>query len=110
MATFNQQLGLVAGDDGSSVVLDTRSEHEVIPGVIHFAVLTTVAEVSAAQAVGAAVVPAALSVQLLTRAVPGRLIGRGKVLRRGRTLAYAEGEVWQGEKLVAKASITFALL
>ena len=97
-------------DSDGSVVLDTRPEHEVMPGTIHFAVLATLAEVSAAQAAGVPVVPAALSLQLLARARPGRLVARGRVLRRGKRLAFCEGEVHQGEELVAKAAVTFAVL
>jgi len=108
VASFNAVLGLRAED--GEVRLDTRDEHLVAPETIHFAVLTTIAEVAAAQAVGAPVVPATVTVQLLTRARPGRLVGRGRVLRRGRTLAVAEGEVLQDERLVAKATVTFALL
>ena len=107
--SFNAALGLGAGEDGA-VVLDTRPEQEVVPGTIHFAVLATVAEVAAAGVVGAPVVPAAVSLTLLTRAQPGRLIGRGKLLRRGRTLAVAEGEVLQEERLVAKVTVTFAMV
>jgi acyl-coenzyme A thioesterase PaaI-like protein len=115
--SFNRHLGLAAGA-GGTVVLDTRPEHEVMPGTIHFAVLATLAEVSAAHAVGRAVVPASVQVNLLARARPGRLVGRGKVLRSGRRLAVAEGEVYQqpgveGEgdgELVAKAVVTFAVL
>lgn len=110
MAGFNQELGLAPGDDGASVVLDTRPEHEVIPGTIHFAVLATLAEVSAAQSVGASVVPASVTLNLLSRAEPGRLVGRGRLLKRGRRLAVAEGEVTQGDRLVAKAVVTFALI
>lgn len=106
---FNQELGLAPGEDGSSVVLTTRPEHEVIPGTIHFAVLATVAEVSAAQSVAAGVVPVSVSLQLMSRAEPGRLVGRGKLLKRGRRMAFAEGEVRQGDRLVAKATVTFAL-
>ncbi len=111
--TFNSWLGLQPGDDAQStpsIVLDTRPEHEVVPGTVHFAVLATLAEVAAAQAVAAAVVPAAVTVQLLARAEPGRLEGRGRVLRKGRRLAFAEGEVSQDGKLVAKVAVTFALL
>jgi len=110
MAGFNQELGLVPGDDGASVVLDTRPEHEVVPGTVHFAVLATLAEVSAAQSVAAGVVPASVTLNLLSRAEPGRLVGRGRLLKRGRRLAVAEGEVTQGERLVAKAVVTFALV
>ena len=111
--SFNDHLGLRPEDDGVS--LDTRPEHEVIPGTVHFAVLTTIAEVSAAGSVGAAVVPATVTVHLMRRATPGRLRGYGRLLRRGRRLALAECEVWQGERgddgtLVAKATVQFAVL
>ncbi len=118
MTGFNDWLGLRPGDDGASVALDTRPEHEVAPGTVHFAVLATLAEVAAASAVAAPVVPAEMDVHLLSRARPGRLLGRGRVLKKGRTLAVAEGEVRQLEpaaegetgKLVAKVTVTFALL
>lgn len=109
MAGFNQTLGLAPGEDGT-VVLDTRPEHEVVPGTIHFAVLGTVAEVAAAGAVEAPVVPTAIALSLISRARPGRLEGRGRLLKRGRRLAFAEGEVLQDGALVAKASVTFALV
>ncbi len=111
MKSFNDILGLSRSEDGDAIVLDPRPEHLIAPGTIHFAVLTTIAEVAAADAVGASVVPAAVNVQLLRRAVPERrLEGRGRLLRRGRRLAVAEGEVVQGNRLVAKATVTFALL
>jgi uncharacterized protein (TIGR00369 family) len=110
MHFFNEFLGLEAGDNEGSIVLDTRPEHQVAPDVIHFAVLTTLAEVAAAQAVGAAVVPANVNIQLLARARPGRLVGRGRLLHRGRRLAVAEGDVRQDGRLVAKATVSFALL
>jgi uncharacterized protein (TIGR00369 family) len=108
--SFNSHLGLEIGPDGQSIVLETRDEHLVAPGTVHFAVLATLAEVSAAQTVGASVVPASIQLQLMRRAAPGRLVGRGKLLKRGRRLATAEGEVFQEERLVAKASVTFAVL
>lgn len=110
MPSFNDELGLAPGAEPGEVVLDTRPEHQAAPETIHFAVLTTLAEVAAASAVGGPVVPAALTVNLLARARPGRLVGRGRLLRRGRRLAVAEGEVHQQERLVAKATVTFAVL
>lgn len=106
---FNDWLALAPGADGS-VALDTRPEHEVVPGTVHFAVLATLAEVAAARAAGAAVVPTAVSLSLISRARPGRLEGRGRLLKRGRRLAFAEGEVLQDGTLVAKAQVTFAVL
>lgn len=108
MAGFNSTLGLTGSADG--VRLTTRPEHEAAPGTIHFAVLTTMAEVAAAGAVGAPVVPAQVSVNLLRRAAPGELVSRGRVIKRGRQLAVVEGEVFQDDKLVAKATVTFAVL
>ncbi|HSF41710.1 MAG TPA: PaaI family thioesterase [Thermoanaerobaculia bacterium] len=109
-ANFNDALGMRPGDEPGTILLDPRPEHQVAPGVIHFAVLTTLAEVSAANAVGAAVVPASVTVHLLNRAGLAPLVGRGKVLRRGKRLAVAEGEVTQNGELVAKATVQFAVL
>ncbi len=109
MATFNTELGLEPTADGN-VILETRPEHEVAPGTVHFAVLATLAEVAAAGATGQAVMPTNLQLNLMRRAVPGTLEGRGKVLKAGRTLIFAEGEVYQNEKLVAKATVTFAVM
>ena len=108
--SFNRHLGLRPGDEPATVVLDTRPEHEVIPGTVHFAVLATVAEVAAASAAEASVVPASVHLSLLRRAEPGQLLGRGNVVRRGRTLTVCDGEVYRGDRLVARATVHFAVL
>jgi len=108
MPDFNQTLGMRRESDGA-IALETRPEHEVVAGTIHFAVLATLAEVAAAGAVGGPVVPVALQLQLLQRAAPGRLVARGTLLRRGGRLAFAEGTVLQDGAPVAKAAVTFAL-
>ena len=108
MQNFNQELGLSVEED--AIVLDTRPEHQVAPELIHFAVLATLAEVAAAHAIAAPVVPANLSLSLLSRAEPGRLRATGTVVKRGRRLSVAEGEVRQGDRLVAKATVTFAMI
>jgi acyl-coenzyme A thioesterase PaaI-like protein len=109
-AYFNQSLGLRPGDEPGTVLLDPRPEHQVAPDVIHFAILTTLAEVSAASVVGAPVVPATVTVHLLNRATLAPLVGRGRLLRKGKRLAVAEGEVTQDDRLVAKATVQFAVL
>jgi len=106
--SFNHALGFRVAGDGSSVLLEATERHEVAPGTIHFAVLSTLAEVAAAQAVAASVVPTHVSVQLVKRAQTGKLEARGRVLRAGRALVFAEGEVYQLGVLVAKATVTFA--
>lgn len=109
MAYFNQRLGLRWDDDAGVVTLEAGDEHLVAPGTVHFAVLTTLAEVAAAGAVGAPVVPASVHVNLLSRAGAGLLTARGSLVKRGRTLAVAQGTVHQGDRLVAQAIVTFAV-
>lgn len=107
---FNTALGLRPGREPGTLALDPRSEHQVAPDVVHFAVLTTLAEIAAAGAVEASVVPTTVTVHLLSRARLAPLVGKGRVLRKGKRLAVAEGEVTQDGELVAKATVQFALL
>ncbi len=109
-SSFNDVLGLQPGDEEGTVVLDPRPEHQIVPNVLHFAILATVAEVAAARAVAAAVVPASIHLNLLRPARAERVVGRGTVVRRGRRATVAEGEVWQGDRLVAKATVQFAMM
>jgi len=110
MPTYNSWLGLLPGEEPYEVVLDTRPEHEVEAGTIHFAVLATLGEVAAAAAVEGPVVPADVQVQLVSRARPGRLMANGALLKRGGRLAFARAEVRQEGRLVAAVAVTFALL
>jgi len=109
MATFNDRLELRLAPDGA-LLFDPRPEHEVAPDVVHFAVLAALAEIAAARSTGASVMPAQVSVHLLRRAHAAPLAARGRVLKAGRTLIVAEGEVTQDGELVAKAVVTFARL
>ena len=107
--SFNRNLGFRLDAEADSIVLEPLAEHEVVPGTIHFAVLATLGEVAAAHAAAASVVPTHVSLQLLKRATPHAPIeARGRVLRSGRTLIFAEGEVSQHGELVAKVTVTFA--
>lgn len=110
MSGFNARLGFTRGDAPHTIELDAGAEHEVVPGTIHFAVLTTLGEVAASSSVDAPVVPVAVHVQLLTRAKPGRLLARGTLLRRGGRLAFARGEVEQDGRTIAAVDVTFALV
>ncbi len=109
MPLFNQDLGLTSGPEGE-ILLETREEHQVAPGTIHFAVLATVGEVAAASVAEAPVVPVDVVVRLMRRARPGALVGRGRLLKRGRTLVFARGEVFQDDELVAEVGVTFAVV
>lgn len=106
--SFNDRLGLRRSADGAAVELAPGPEHEIAADTVHFAVLATLAEVAAANAAGPGVVPTQISLQLLRRARTAPLVGRGRVLKSGRTLVFAEGEVTQDGDLIAKAAVTFA--
>lgn len=105
---FNEDLGMRLGEQGE-LRLSPEARHEVAPGLVHFAVLTTMGEVAAAQAAAAAVVPTHISVQLVRRASSeAELVARGRLLKSGRTLIFAAGEVAQNGELVAAVTVTFA--
>lgn len=108
--SFNDELGIRPTEDRLGVELEAAERHLVAPDTVHFAVLTTLGEVSAAGAVGRPVVPVDVSVKLMRRARLGRLVARGTVLKSGRTLAFAEGAVTQDGDTVAKIAVTFAVL
>lgn len=107
--SFNDRLGMHPRPEGG-VYLEAGPEHEVAPGTIHFAVLTTLGEVAAASAVGSAVVPVDVQVQLLRRARPGRIDAVPTVTKNGRSLAFARSSVQQDGTEVAEVHVTFAKL
>ena len=108
---FNSALGLTLGDDGETVELEAEApQHQIGNGMVHLAVLTTLGEVAAAHAAGGAVVPSALTANFLRPAPIGPLSAKGRVLSRGKRLCTAEGEVSAGGKLVAKVTVTFAVV
>lgn len=108
---FNTALGLRLAADGETIELLARApDHQIGDGMVHLAVLTTLGEVAAAHAVKTAVVPSALTANFLRPAPLGLLTAKGKVLVRGRRLCTAEGEVSAAGKLVAKVTVTFAVV
>lgn len=105
--SFNDRLGIQPRPQGG-VYLDADGEHEVAPGTVHFAVLTTLGEVAAASAVGSAVVPVDVHVQLMRRAGPGRIDAIPTVTKDGRSLVFARSSIEQDGKPVAEVHVTFA--
>jgi len=107
---FNSWLGMKLLDDGTVELEAKAPEHQIGHGMVHVAVLTTMGEVAAAHAADAAVVPSAVTANFLRPAKIGRLTARGRVLTKGKRLCTAEGEVFSGDALVAKVTVTFAVL
>jgi uncharacterized protein (TIGR00369 family) len=116
---FNQYLGIrvvrMEGGDAEATI-DLAPHHTNNRGVAHGGVVSSLLD----SAMGAAVISAipkewwcattGLSIQFVAGAREGALTATGKVVRRGRTIAFVEGEAHDASgRLVAKAHGTWHL-
>jgi uncharacterized protein (TIGR00369 family) len=98
------------------IALDAEPHHLNLQGVLHGGMIATLADTAAGLAVRTELTPGrthvtiSLAVQYLRPGAPGRIVGRGRVLRVGRTLAHAAADVVDADgRLLATASATIAL-
>lgn len=102
-------------DGDSEIALDLVWRHTNSWNVIHGGVTMTLLDVCMARAARSLdpEATAAATVEMKTNFFqPGgtegdRMIARGRVLHQTKTLYYCEGELWNGDKLIAKAMGTF---
>jgi uncharacterized protein (TIGR00369 family) len=93
-----------------TVELEARPEHLNLQGLIHGGLLATLADVAMGLAVRTGVGPGRrhvtieLSVRFLRAGRPGRLETRGRTLRVGRQVAFAEADVVDGSGRVLVAA------
>lgn len=118
---FLEDLGvefLSMGDGEAQVALTLAQRHMNSWHVVHGGLTMTLLDVAMAMA-GRSVstdIQASLTVEMKTSfmqagGTPGdRIIAKGKILHRSTTMCFCEGEVWNGDKLVAKAMGTFKYL
>jgi acyl-CoA thioesterase len=115
---FLKEIGLevVRMEDGESeIALDLALRHTNSWQVMHGGVTMTLLDVCMARAArsldpestGAATVEMKVSFFQPGGKVSDRIIARGRVLHKSTTMYYCEGEVWHGDRLVAKALGTF---
>ena len=122
-ANFVRDLGIEltrVQEDGCETRLQLAARHLQQHGLVHAGVLATMADhtggCAARGAVGLdqEVLTVEFKINFLRPAVGDRLRCWSRVLRAGKTLAVAESEIFaaapSGEKLVAKATITLALV
>ncbi len=116
---FDQFMGVEfrpLDNDEVEVRLELKPHHLNLRGVPHGGVITSVLD----SALGAAVVRSipkeswcattSLTIQFIGGAKGGTLVGRGRVVRRGRSVAFAQGEILDDAgKLVAAANGTWHL-
>ena len=108
---FREHVALQVVD--GRVVLDAVQEHLNPHGTVHGGVLATMLDVAmgeaVAQAGGDRPVTVSLTVTYLEPGREGRLEATAQVRKRGKRLLVVEGEVTQGDEVLADALGTFSV-
>jgi acyl-CoA thioesterase len=117
---FSEHLGfrvLRADQDGSLVEADPRPEHLNGGGIVHGGYLAALLDSGTGWAVharvpaGTAAPHVQMSVQYVRAAHAGTtLVCHGRCVTAGRRIASAEAEITQGERVIARAVTTHAVL
>jgi acyl-CoA thioesterase len=96
------------------VALDVRPDHMNLAGVVHGGMLAAMADTATGLAVrttlgpGQMQVTGQLNVHFLSPARGGRILGKGRVVKSGSRMAYAEADIVdEGGRLLARASATY---
>ena len=113
---FREHVGLDADpiEDGTArVSVEAGDDHLNQHGSVHGGVLATMLDAAMGTAVSStgaeSPVTVSLTVTYLSPGQPGRLEATARVRKRGKRLLVVEGEVVQGEEVVADALATFAV-
>lgn len=99
-----------------TVAMDVLDRHLNLQGLVHGGMLAILADAACGLSIRSAMEPGRLhittdlDIHYLAPAKPGRLLGRGKAIKVGRTLAFAEASVEDAEgKLLARAQSRFSV-
>jgi len=113
-APFNRKLDIrikKAQRGSVELELDTHPDLANALGIVHGGVTATLCDSAmgfAAMTLGVHPVTVEMKLNYLSPGSIGeRLIGKGKVIREGKTLIITEGEVFSGKNLIAKAVGTY---
>lgn len=98
------------------VVMRVEERHVNLQGLVHGGMLAILADTACGLSVRSAMEPgrlhvtADLDIHFLAPAKPGRLLGRGKAIKVGRSLAFAEASIEDDEgRLLARAQSRFSV-
>ena len=99
-----------------TVAMDVLDRHVNLQGLIHGGMLAILADTACGLSIRSAMeagrlhVTTDMDIHYLAPTRPGRLYGRGKAVRVGRTLAFAEASIEDAEgKLLARAQSRFSV-
>ena len=115
---FGDLIGLTfskLAEGNSQCALDVDGKLLNPHGVLHGGVISSMADTGMGGALytrlndGESCATAEIKIAYLRAVTSGTLICDTKVIHRGRRIAFLESEVWNGERLVAKASGTYSI-
>jgi uncharacterized protein (TIGR00369 family) len=99
-----------------TVAMRVEERHVNLQGLVHGGMLAILADTACGLSIRSAMEPGRLHVtsdldiHFLAPAKPGRLVGRGKAITVGRSLAFAEASIEDGAgRLLAKAQSRFSV-
>lgn len=108
---------IIEAEDGKSVVeMPINDDIKQMYGTVHGGIIGTLIDMAMASAVTSLMsneenaVTVDLSVHYLNGAKKGTLIGKGRVIKKGRRMAFLEADVWNDNQLVAKGTASFMVL
>jgi len=119
-APFFQTISMeieTADEKGSMLRIKAGAKHRNVWETIHGGVIASLADATC----GLAIIPllndeemimtASLHVQYFAPAKSGELVGHGRLIHRGRRLAYAEADILDGQgKSIAKGNASFMIM
>lgn len=105
-------------EDGKvDVALDVQPHHLNLVGTLHGGMLAILADTATGLAYRTVLEPgtthltSSLALTFLSAGHPGRVVARGRVIKRGRRFGYAEADLTdEGGTLLARATATFTVL
>jgi uncharacterized protein (TIGR00369 family) len=99
-----------------TVAMDVSDRHLNLQGLVHGGMLAILADTACGLSIRSAMeagrlhITTDMDIHYLAPARPGRLFGRGKAIRGGRSLAFAEASIEDAErKLLARAQSRFSV-
>jgi uncharacterized protein (TIGR00369 family) len=106
-----------ASEGAVTVAMEVGGRHVNLQGLVHGGMLAILADTACGLAIRSAIEPGRLhittdlDIHYLSPARPGRIVGRGTAVRVGRSLAFAEASIEDGDgRLLARAQSRFSVL